>query len=162
MPQMKKLPTWKIILFVTFENPELRNWSKNWSNAEMSEEPVPHQAGCHIRDCMVVKYILVESWISVFLQTFRLLHEEGFFVGASTGLNVSAAVQVAKKLGPGHTIVTCLCDTGQRYYAKLFSREVLESKGKKITHLGCMLQVLCGVCCKHAANASFIILVVVI
>ena len=48
-----------------------------------------------------------------FLQTFRLLHEEGFFVGASTGLNVSAAVQVAKTMGPGHTIVTCLCDTGQ-------------------------------------------------
>ena len=46
-------------------------------------------------------------------QTFRLLHEEGFFVGASTGLNVSAAVQVARKMGPGHTIVTCLCDTGQ-------------------------------------------------
>ncbi len=68
------------------------------------------------------------------LQTFRLLHEEGFFVGASTGLNVTAAVQVAKKLGPGHTIVTCLCDTGQRYYAKLFSREVLESKGKKVPY----------------------------
>ncbi|XP_035683089.1 cysteine synthase 1-like [Branchiostoma floridae] len=61
--------------------------------------------------------------------TFRLLHEEGFFVGASSGLNVSAAVQVAQMLGPGHTIVTCLCDTGQRYYAKLFSRSVLESRG---------------------------------
>ena len=34
-------------------------------------------------------------------------------MGASTGLNVAAAVQVAKKMGPGHTIVTCLCDTGQ-------------------------------------------------
>ncbi len=34
-------------------------------------------------------------------------------MGASTGLNVSAAVQVARKLGPGHTVVTCLCDTGQ-------------------------------------------------
>ena len=44
---------------------------------------------------------------------FRLLHEEGFFVGASSGLNVVAAVQAAKLMGPGHTIVTCLCDTGQ-------------------------------------------------
>ncbi|ESO89968.1 hypothetical protein LOTGIDRAFT_218432 [Lottia gigantea] len=61
--------------------------------------------------------------------TFRLLHEEGFFVGASTGLNVSAAAQVAKLMGPGHTIVTCLCDTGQRYYAKLFSRSVLQERG---------------------------------
>ena len=46
-------------------------------------------------------------------QTFRLLDEEGFFVGASSGLNVSAAYQLAKQMGPGHTIVTCLCDTGQ-------------------------------------------------
>lgn len=38
--------------------------------------------------------------------------------------------KVAKQLGPGHTIVTCLCDTGSRYYAKLFSREFLKSKGK--------------------------------
>ena len=61
--------------------------------------------------------------------TFRLLHEEGFFVGASTGLNVSAAVQVAKQMGPGHTVVTCLCDTGHKYYARLFSRKNLEEKG---------------------------------
>lgn len=61
--------------------------------------------------------------------TFRLLDEEGFFVGASSGLNVSAAYQLAKQMGPGHTIVTCLCDTGQRYYAKLFSKKVLEEKG---------------------------------
>jgi len=47
------------------------------------------------------------------LQTFRLLDEEGFFVGASSGLNVSAAYQLAQQMGPGATIVTCLCDTGQ-------------------------------------------------
>ena len=61
--------------------------------------------------------------------TFRLLHEEGFFVGASTGLNVAAAVQVAKMMGPGNTIVTCLCDTGHKYYARLFSRKVLKERG---------------------------------
>lgn len=61
--------------------------------------------------------------------TFRLLDEEGFFVGASSGLNVSAAYQLAKQMGPGHTIATCLCDTGQRYYAKLFSKAVLKEKG---------------------------------
>ncbi|XP_060070547.1 uncharacterized protein LOC132550494 [Ylistrum balloti] len=61
--------------------------------------------------------------------TFRLLHEEGLFVGASTGLNVSAAQQVARRMGPGNTIVTCLCDTGQRYYGKLFSRKVLAERG---------------------------------
>ncbi|XP_071484769.1 uncharacterized protein [Diadema antillarum] len=61
--------------------------------------------------------------------TFRLLSEEGFFVGASSGLNVVAAVEVAKKLGPGHTVVSCLCDTGQRYYARLFNRAWLQEKG---------------------------------
>lgn len=60
---------------------------------------------------------------------FRLLHEEGFFVGASSGLNVVGAVKAAKLMGPGHTIVTCLCDTGQRYYGKLFSKKVLEERG---------------------------------
>ncbi|XP_022108690.1 cysteine synthase 1-like [Acanthaster planci] len=61
--------------------------------------------------------------------TFRLLHEEGFFVGASSGINVAGAVEAAKKMGPGHIIATCLCDTGQRYYGRLFNREWLKSKG---------------------------------
>eukprot|EP00123_Amoebidium_parasiticum_P000819 comp11719_c1_seq1/m.6298 comp11719_c1_seq1/g.6298 ORF comp11719_c1_seq1/g.6298 comp11719_c1_seq1/m.6298 type:complete len:370 (-) comp11719_c1_seq1:443-1552(-) len=60
--------------------------------------------------------------------TFRLLHEEGLFVGASSGLNVSAAVEVAKTLPEGSTVVTILCDLGQRYYARLFSKKWLESK----------------------------------
>ena len=61
--------------------------------------------------------------------TFKLLDEEGLFVGASTGLNVYSSYMLAKKMGPGHTIVTCLCDTGTRYYAKLFSKEVLQQRG---------------------------------
>lgn len=61
--------------------------------------------------------------------TFQLLHEDGFFVGASSGLNVVAAKKVAEMMGPGHTIVTCLCDTGQRYYARLFNKEWLTTKG---------------------------------
>jgi len=61
--------------------------------------------------------------------TFRLLHEEGLLVGASSGLNVAAAVEVASRLGPGHTVVTILCDSGLRYQAKLFNHRWLESKG---------------------------------
>jgi cysteine synthase A len=72
--------------------------------------------------------ILVKD-IDLLKMTFYLLHEEGFFVGASSGLNVTAAVQVARQLGPGHTVVTCLCDSGQRYYNRLFNRAWLESKG---------------------------------
>lgn len=60
--------------------------------------------------------------------TFRLLYEEGFFVGATSGLNVAAAMQVAKIMGPGKTIVTCLCDTGTKYMKKLFSKSELEKR----------------------------------
>ena len=48
-----------------------------------------------------------------FVQVFRLLYEEGFFVGASSGLNVAAAVELSESMPKGSTIVTCLCDNGQ-------------------------------------------------
>ncbi|MBD1903166.1 cysteine synthase A [Trichocoleus sp. DQ-A3] len=60
---------------------------------------------------------------------YRLLREEGLFLGGSTGINVGAAVELAKQMGPGHTIVTILCDSGARYQSRLFNREWLESKG---------------------------------
>ncbi|ORX37595.1 tryptophan synthase beta subunit-like PLP-dependent enzyme [Kockovaella imperatae] len=60
---------------------------------------------------------------------YRLLDEEGFYVGASSALNVWAAAELARRKGPGHTIVTILCDGAYRYQARLFSRVWLESKG---------------------------------
>jgi len=62
---------------------------------------------------------------------YRLLHEDGLFLGGSSGINVAAAVRVAKRLGlgPGHVIVTLLCDSGARYQSRLFNREWLEGKG---------------------------------
>ena len=60
---------------------------------------------------------------------YRLLQEEGLFMGGSTGINVAAAVALAKQLGPGHTIVTILCDSGTRYQSRLFNREWLAAKG---------------------------------
>ena len=59
---------------------------------------------------------------------FRLLKDEGLFLGASTCLNVVAARDVAAKLGPGHTVVTVLCDGAGRYASRLFSKEWLQSK----------------------------------
>lgn len=59
---------------------------------------------------------------------YRLLREEGLFVGGSTGINVAAAVQVARALGPGHTIVTVLCDRGGLYMQRLFNPEWLCEK----------------------------------
>jgi cysteine synthase A len=60
---------------------------------------------------------------------YRLLHKDGLFLGGSSGINVAAAVRVAKSLGPGHVIVTLLCDGGGRYQSRLFNREWLEEKG---------------------------------
>jgi cysteine synthase A len=60
---------------------------------------------------------------------YRLLREEGWFFGSSTGVNVCGAIEVARKLGPGHTIVTVLCDGGGKYRSSLFNREWLAKKG---------------------------------
>jgi len=59
---------------------------------------------------------------------FDLLREEGLVVGGSSGINVAGAIKVARRLGPGHTIVTVLCDYGTRYQSKLFNPEFLRSK----------------------------------
>eukprot|EP00045_Choanoeca_perplexa_P006020 m.50432 g.50432 ORF g.50432 m.50432 type:complete len:361 (-) comp13421_c0_seq1:84-1166(-) len=61
-------------------------------------------------------------------RAFQLLHEEGYCVGASSGLNVQAAIEVAKKLGPGHTVATIICDSGFRYATRIFNKAWLESK----------------------------------
>jgi cysteine synthase A len=60
---------------------------------------------------------------------FGLLKQEGLSVGGSAGLNVAAAIRVARDLGPGHTIVTILCDGGARYQSKLFNPAFLRNKG---------------------------------
>ncbi|WP_448564946.1 cysteine synthase A [Trichothermofontia sp.] len=60
---------------------------------------------------------------------YQLLRKDGLFMGGSVGINVGAAVALAKELGPGHTIVTVLCDSGSRYQSRLYNREWLASKG---------------------------------
>src|SRR5260221_1950230 len=60
---------------------------------------------------------------------YRLLREEGLYVGGSTGINVAAAVEAARSLGPGHTVVTLLCDRGSLYFQRLFNPEWLRAKG---------------------------------
>jgi cysteine synthase A len=61
-------------------------------------------------------------------QVFDLQVHEGLSVGGSSGINVAAAIRVAKELGPGHTVVTILADGGARYQSKLFNPEFLRSK----------------------------------
>ena len=59
---------------------------------------------------------------------FDLLKHEGLCLGGSTAINIAGAVRLAKDLGPGHTIVTILCDPGTRYQTKLFNPAFLKSK----------------------------------
>ena len=61
--------------------------------------------------------------------TLGLVHDEGLNVGLSTGVNVAGAIRLARKLGPGKTIVTVLCDPATRYQSRLFNAEFLRSKG---------------------------------
>jgi len=56
---------------------------------------------------------------------FKMVETEGLYLGGSAGINVAGAVELAKVLGPGHTIVTILCDSGSRYLSKLYNRNFL-------------------------------------
>jgi cysteine synthase A len=82
--------------------------------ANMQDAPIDD--ALHIEDPETVRFV------------YRLLREEGLFVSSTSGINVAAAVRVARELGPGHTVVTMLCDTGSKYLSRLFNREWLEQK----------------------------------
>jgi cysteine synthase len=60
---------------------------------------------------------------------FDLIRDEGLVLGGSSGINVAGAIKVARELGPGHTVVTVLCDYGTRYQSKLFNPAFLREKG---------------------------------
>ncbi|MEA5599015.1 cysteine synthase A [Rivularia sp. UHCC 0363] len=64
---------------------------------------------------------------------YQLLEKEGLLMGGSTGINVGAAIAIAKQMGPGHTIVTILCDSGARYQSRIFNPEWLKSKGLAVS-----------------------------
>src|SRR5579863_6744385 len=83
--------------------------------ANLKDAPIDDAV--HIEDPETVRFV------------YRLLREEGLFLGSTSGINVAAAVRVARELGPGHTVVTVLCDGGAKYQSRLFNREWLEQKG---------------------------------
>lgn len=60
---------------------------------------------------------------------YHLKRRDGLFVGPSSGLNLVGAYKLAKHLGPGHSIVSILCDSGERNKSKWFNKEFLEEKG---------------------------------
>jgi cysteine synthase A len=82
----------------------------------------------NLEDVIVDEAYRIEDteWLPVL---FNLVQEEGLCVGTSSALNVVGAMRLARALGPGKTIVTVLCDYGNRYQSKLFNPEFLRSKG---------------------------------
>lgn len=83
--------------------------------ANLKDAPIDDAV--HIEDPETVRFV------------YRLLREEGLFLGSTSGINVAAAVRVARELGPGHTVVTVLCDGGAKYQSRLFNPEWLQAKG---------------------------------
>jgi len=67
-----------------------------------------------------------DVWLPI---AFDLLKEEGLCLGGSSGVNVAGALSLAERLGPGHTIVTILCDSGTRYQSKMYNPDFLRDKG---------------------------------
>jgi cysteine synthase A len=65
---------------------------------------------------------------------FDLIEHEGLCLGSSSGINIAAAVRLAEQMGPGHTIVTVLCDYGNRYQSKMFNPEFLKEKNLPVPH----------------------------
>ena len=71
----------------------------------------------------------LESVIKKLLKiVYKLIREEGLILGGSSGINIAGAIKLAKKMGPGNTIVTILCDYGTRYESKIFNKKFLKIK----------------------------------
>jgi cysteine synthase A len=78
---------------------------------------------------LTVDYPYRVSDLEMMQTIFELAEHEGLVMGGSTGINVAGAVKLARDLGPGHTVVTVLCDYGSRYQSKLFNTAFLEERG---------------------------------
>ena len=65
---------------------------------------------------------------------FDLVEQEGLLLGGSSGVNIAGAIRLARDLGPGHTVVTILCDSGTRYQSKLFNPDFLRQKNLPVPH----------------------------
>jgi cysteine synthase A len=76
----------------------------------------PIDAAMRIEDAQTMRFV------------YRLLREDGLFLGSTSGINAAAATQLAKQMGPGHTIVTILCDGGAKYQSRLFNNAWLTEK----------------------------------
>ena len=111
----------------------LYNWVST-GEATMTPGPSITEGIGNSRITENLKQAVIDSAVQVTDQemvdmVYRLLREDGWFFGSSSGINLGAAVKAAKTLGPGHTIVTILCDDGGKYQSRLYNDEFLAEKG---------------------------------
>ena len=116
----------------------LYNWVST-GEATMTPGPSITEGIGNSRITENLKQAVIDSAVQVTDQemvdmVYRLLREDGWFFGSSSGINLGAAVKAAKTLGPGHTIVTILCDDGGKYQSRLYNDEFLSAQG--LTSLG--------------------------
>lgn len=111
----------------------LYNWVST-GEATMTPGPSITEGIGNSRITENLKQAVIDSAVQVTDQemvdmVYRLLREDGWFFGSSSGINLGAAVKAAKTLGPGHTIVTILCDDGGKYQSRLYNDKFLAEKG---------------------------------
>jgi cysteine synthase len=106
-----------------FDNTANRDWHEATTGVEIWQETGGHVDGAPID----LAWSIPDDESVPLLH--RLLHEEGWCTGGSSGVNLAGAIRLARMLGPGHTIVTVLADAGTRYQAKLFNPAFLRGKG---------------------------------
>lgn len=111
----------------------LYNWVST-GEATMTPGPSITEGIGNSRITENLKQAVIDSAVQVTDQemvdmVYRLLREDGWFFGSSSGINLGAAVKAAKTLGPGHTIVTILCDDGGKYQSRLYNDEFLSAQG---------------------------------
>jgi cysteine synthase A len=102
---------------------ELRSEGSSISEGIGQGRVTGNVAGAPIDDAYQIPDL---EWLPIL---FDLLEHEGLCLGGSSGINVAGAIRLARELGPGHTVVTVLADSGTRYQSKLFNPDFLRAKG---------------------------------
>ena len=116
-------PLWRGPLFLLAPPASSRPRARPSPKASARAGSPPISKGCRVDRAYRI------SDEEMLLAIYDLVEHEGLVMGGSTGVNVAGAIRLAKDLGPGHTIVTVLCDYGQRYQSKIYNPAFLQERG---------------------------------
>ncbi|MCC5814067.1 MAG: cysteine synthase A [Leptospira sp.] len=117
-------------LYNFFKNGEIKAEGSSITEGIGNSRITKNMEDMPVDDCFLISDVEAIAILN------KVLKKDGLFLGGSVGINLVAAVRLAKKLGPGHTIATVLCDGGSRYQSKLYNKEFLLSKGFDLKEIG--------------------------